>query len=685
MQQKPTPKPPSHPNLSRLFILSNRLNYCYLYLSLIVTIYTQLLKNNTSLIGGTPLPPQVIPLLGTLQEISRRFLEGIGLWNNPAPEPPPKPPPLPPPPPPENPDDQDPPDPDEPPPDDESSDNSSHHSSQDTPSHSSSSDSNSEAVHTPPSPPQKSSLSKHDIRESEERLAHYYQSLKKDPKTIRRNKWREDPRLGGFENQVFEGILGVGGFGSVYLVLNTLTQKRYALKLQSETTDQRLSRRKREKPSTPDTPPDPLSHTPPITPSSEATITSASLIAARNLLSKRYRENRCYLQYIKSGHPNICALDAFLDFTSQFGPVEERGIVMFASYYEYCDGGDLFRILNGYHEGHRRLDGARDERQMIHLANLGRRMRRESLLPLPSVAERRFPPELFLWHIFDQLISAILFLHNEHPDYNTRPEHKNRAMVITMDLAPQNVFLQWPAHAITPEQRQKVYPNIKVGDFGTANFLPPGGRIPAEEGMEAETPDKEFYDARTDVWTVGWMIYQFATRVQAGAPNENIERMYSAELNKVVRAATKKNREERIEEKKLGRLLQQGYQQRIPHMFKTLPDWAISQENVLKYRFSERHVKELCERDWNLKIEEEAEAEEEAEVDEQRIFELMLLVKERKLRFGIELEEDEEDDTQHPVWIQGLKDEEPERYAELLAEARIEVPSPEVPGPGENE
>ncbi|KAF5872338.1 uncharacterized protein Bfra_005696 [Botrytis fragariae] len=684
MQQKPKPKPPTHPHrpnisqLSRLFIIANTLNYCYLYLALIVTIYTRLPKNNTSLIGVPRIPLQVLPLLRSLQEISRRFFEALGLWTNP----PPNPPPLPPANPPENPDNQDPPDPDHPSSsDDEPSDNSSHHSSQETPSHSSS-DSNSG---TPPSPPQKSSLSKRDIYESEERLAHYYQSLKKDPKSIRRNKWREDPQLGGLENQVFEGILGVGGFGSVYLVLNTLTQKRYALKLQSETADQRLSRRKREQPPTPHTPPDPLSHTPPITPSSEATITSPTLIAARNLLSKRYRENRCYLQYIKSGHPNICALDAFLDFTSQFGAVEERGIVMFASYYEYCDGGDLFRILNGYQEGHRQIDAAKEERGMIHIVNLGWRMRREPYLPLPPLIERRYPPELFLWHIFSQLISAILFLHNEHPDYNTLPEHKNRAMVITMDLAPQNVFLQWPAHASTPEQRRTVYPNIKVGDFGTANFLPHGGRIPAEEGVEAETPDKEYYDARTDVWTVGQMIYHFATRVQDCEPKENIEGMYSAQLNKVVRAAMKKDREERIEEKKLGRLLRAGYERRIPHMFKTLPEWAISQENVLKYRFSERHVKELWERDWNLKIEQEEEEEAKAVEDEERVFHLMLLVKERKLRFGIELEEDEEDDEEHPLWIQGLKDEQPELYAELLAEAREKVPSPKVPDSGESE
>ncbi|EMR81920.1 hypothetical protein BcDW1_9475 [Botrytis cinerea BcDW1] len=587
------------------------------------------------------MPLQVLPLVENLQKISQRFLEEIGLRSaNPAPLPPAKP---------SNPDDRIPPDPSANPPDDPSD-----HSSYHTPDPSSSS-SNSDSFHTPPSPDQESSLSKRDIRESEARLAHFYQSLKKTPKSIRRNKWREDPRLGGLKNQVFEGILGVGGFGSVFLVLNTLTQKR-----------------------------------------------SPTLIATRNLLSKRYRENRCHLQYIKSGHPHICALDAFLDFTSQFGAQEERGMVMFASYYEYCDGGDLYRILRGYQEGHQLLDLAVQRRHMVRIANLGRQMRHEEYLQVPALHDRHYPPELFLWHIFSQLISAILFLHNEHPDYNTRPEHKNRGMIITMDLAPQNVFLKWPPHASTLEARSKVYPDIKVGDFGTANFLPPGGRIDAEEGGDdGTTPDKDYYDAQTDVWTVGLMIYNFATRppvVDAaeeilGVPSAPVKKVapavkgdiagnYSAQLNKVIRAAMKDEREKRIEEKKLGRILQEGYKIRIPLMFKSLPDWAISQEKVLKYRFSEGHVRELWERDWNLAIAEEEAAEAAAVEDEERVYNLMLLVKERKLRFGIELDEDESDDEQHPTWIQGLRDENPELYAELLAEAKLKVPSPKVPGLG---
>ncbi|TEY64378.1 hypothetical protein BOTCAL_0148g00010 [Botryotinia calthae] len=185
--------------------MANKLNYCFFYLSLIISIYSRPLPKNTSLLTSTEMPLQVLPLLENLQEISRRFLETIGLRSaNPASLPPANP---------SNPDNQIPADPSANLPDDPDSDDPSDHSSHHTPDPSSFS-SNSEFFHMPPSPKQESSLSKHDIRASEARLAHFYQSLKKTPKSIRWNKWREDPRLGGLENQVFEGILGVGGFGS---------------------------------------------------------------------------------------------------------------------------------------------------------------------------------------------------------------------------------------------------------------------------------------------------------------------------------------------------------------------------------------------------------------------------------------------------------------------------------------
>ncbi|KAK6600395.1 hypothetical protein H4I96_07721 [Botrytis cinerea] len=79
-------------HLSRLFTMANRLNYCFFYLSLIISIYTRVLPENTPLLTSTEMPLQVLPLVENLQKISQRFLEEIGLRSaNPAPLPPPNP------------------------------------------------------------------------------------------------------------------------------------------------------------------------------------------------------------------------------------------------------------------------------------------------------------------------------------------------------------------------------------------------------------------------------------------------------------------------------------------------------------------------------------------------------------------------------------------------------------------
>lgn len=58
-------------------------------------------------------------------------------------------------------------------------------------------------------------------------------------------------------------------------------------------------------------------------------------------------------------------------------------------------------------------------------------------------------------------------------------------------------------------------------------------------------------------------IYRIYAR--AGELKDDIEGMDSVQLNKFVnKAAMKKIREERMEGKKLGRLLRTGYEKRIP-------------------------------------------------------------------------------------------------------------------------
>ncbi|CAD6448724.1 9ca626e6-3fb9-424e-9e86-49e20ff67985 [Sclerotinia trifoliorum] len=551
-----------------------------------------------------------------------------------------------------------------------------------------------------------------DLREAESRLVDYHRSLSKTPKTIRRNKWRPDPEFGGLEDQVFEGILGVGAFGSVYRVLNQKNQKYYALKIQSETAEQRHSRQKRTAaPSTSSSDDDTLAYTytPPLTPSSEASIHSIRETSIRNLISKRHRENRCYLQYIKSGHPNICALEAFLDFTSEMDP-HEKGLVILASYYEYCDGGTLQEIIERYGDGYKKSARIVEENRQADLFN------RLTLLPksrwqsIQEVPCRRHPPELFIWHIFTQLMGAIAFLHNEHPDYMDREEHRTRAMVMTADLSPANIFLKWNTEDLT--QRRRTYPDVKVGDFGSANFLPKGGRLVGEERLDlvwSNPPESDAYDGKTDVWCVGAMVYMLGTqakmceyiegKVRADETREwerkdermerearqrinpervgELEGMYSSTLNKAVKAALRIERDKRPSSGAFCKQLQTSYGMRKLLMFRTLPEWALSGRKILKHEFPEGRIENLIAGEFEKEDAKYWEDEMKGVQAQERQLALMWVEKDRKLRFGLKLEEWEEgDDEDHAKYLEETIRDTPEFYKELLAEARISVPSP---------
>ncbi|KAA8570759.1 hypothetical protein EYC84_000154 [Monilinia fructicola] len=395
----------------------------------------------------------------------------------------------------------------------------------------------------PPKP-----MSDVDIANAETRLVNYYRSLAANPKKDSEKQMacrsEDRPRNTGVRGDPW------GWRVREYLVYNTSTDTRYAVKIQSETVDQRASRNKRGAP--PRTPPedfDRLAHTPPITPSSEATIRSPTEVAARSLIAKNYRENRTYLQYVKSGHPNICALEAFLDFTSQVGAPTDRGLVMFASYYEYCDGGDLGTVMEFYARSYSRWERTLKKNREIVKSNVGRSHRGKKLLAMKEVPVRAHPPELFIWHVFQDLA-----------------EHQDRAFVTTADLAPANVFLKWPVG----KPRTRCYPDVKVGDFGDP-----------------------------------------------------------------------------------------------------------LQESTLRHEFPENRISELVAGEWEREDNLDQEDAQKEEETQDREAALMWVEKDRKLKFGIKLEEWEEGyDEDHAKWLKELIKNKPNLYQELLKEARINVPSP---------
>lgn len=451
------------------------------------------------------------------------------------------------------------------------------------------------------------------------------------------------------------------------------------------------------------------SQTPPLTPSSEASIKSKTQITARSLIAKRYREIRTYLQYIKTGHPNVCAMEAFLDFLSVLGDSDISGDVMIANYYEYCDGGDLSGLMDHYEQGYVVARDLREER--LHALYQGFLIYRGAVRPdVPKTLPRQNPPELFIWHIYSQLIGAVAFLHNEHPDYMNKKEHKNRASVMTADLAPANIFLKWPAG----KNRRTCYPDVKVGDFGITYFLPKGGELELGEGnldsVWAEPPENDVYDGKTDVWCVGTMVYMLGNEGKQPSYREEgvredgtkymeydqkqirkreerqrkhparvqrLEIMYSSHLDECVRAALDMDRRKRPDSGSLCKDIELAYTQRRHIMFRALPQEIQQMRGALKHKFPENRISDLIAGDWEKEYRARQDAAFEAEEIDDRDQALMWVEKARKLRLGIELEEYEEgNDDDNKLWLQQLIDHKPNLYDELLGEARVNVPSP---------
>ncbi|RAL65921.1 hypothetical protein DID88_005583 [Monilinia fructigena] len=217
--------------------------------------------------------------------------------------------------------------------------------------------------------------------------------------------------------------MGSGQFGSVLDVLNTDTNKHYALKLQFELEQFNPSDLRPK-----------YSFEPARTASSEATKSSSQSVERRSLRAKRHQETRAYLLWIRTGHPNICNPEEFVQYTPEHS--RGKGDPAMGLYFEHCELGSLDALSHGFRDNDCK------------------------------------PPELFIWHVFHELSSGLAFLHNQHPDYNTLKEHQSREPIFQDDMFGRNVFLKWGP------DREGGYPHLKIGDFGVSYTVPHGGHIP---------------------------------------------------------------------------------------------------------------------------------------------------------------------------------------------------------------
>ena len=117
----------------------------------------------------------------------------------------------------------------------------------------------------------------------------------------------------------------------VFSARNKETKVRYAIKV----TDKRADNKSYEPQGLPG------DVSPALTQSSEAQIIESEGMTQRSLYAKRVSETRTSLQYIRSGHPNVCNLEAWAEF--EILAYEHFMFVM-----ELCDLGTLQRLVRGF-------------------------------------------------------------------------------------------------------------------------------------------------------------------------------------------------------------------------------------------------------------------------------------------------------------------------------------------------
>ncbi|KAJ8061212.1 hypothetical protein OCU04_010285 [Sclerotinia nivalis] len=311
--------------------------------------------------------------------------------------------------------------------------------------------------------------------------AQHLRAIRQATVPIRHNKWRKHNAGITSQNIKIIGLLGQGGFGAVYLIENTDTKVQYAMKFQGLRVDDDVEWVK--KPELTGAP------TPPITPSSEASKLSERIMKQRHLLTKRFNETKCYLRYIRSGHPFICNLEAFFDHRGG-GPIfsiEED--IAHGHIFEYCDWGTLEDIVRKYYETPRYGVRRRGD------------IRSHSRPPgMPIKYKHAAIPEAFIWHVYLQLMDGLSFLHGDH-ELNKQDEFHRRNQVVCVDIKLDNIFLKDSGVPNT-------YPTVKIGDFGEAMFVPYGETRWSELGTGVcAPPDEPWFSAKYDVWCAGIALY----------------------------------------------------------------------------------------------------------------------------------------------------------------------------------
>ena len=219
-------------------------------------------------------------------------------------------------------------------------------------------------------------------------------------------------------------------------------------------------------------------------------------------------------------HKNIIRL---YDWTFVAGPC------LVNYYFEYCEGGDLFNLVNQYDSHNKDI------------------------------------PELFIWHTFLGVAGALEFLHRGFD-----PRITDRFGVVHRDIKPENLFLRLPTNTGD-------YPDVVLADFGMASFeFATYDSAGTDVWQPPELPRKA---PKGDVWSLGAVIHYMIhreiivaplpedvektlenqhlwdTKPEARQPLTKVPEPYSAELVQMMLMACEKHHNKRISSSRLLTML----------------------------------------------------------------------------------------------------------------------------------
>lgn len=160
-------------------------------------------------------------------------------------------------------------------------------------------------------------------------------------RTIRQNKWRTIHHNLTGDNIDIDACIASGSFGAIFRAENKDTRRngepgtKYAIKVMKVRID---TQAEGEWEPTGKMGED---YSPVLSRTSEASIEDVEEMMRKSLTAKRSREFRTSLQYIKTGHPNVCNMEGWAEFD-----ILAHNYSMLIM--ELCDYGDIHDIVNNF-------------------------------------------------------------------------------------------------------------------------------------------------------------------------------------------------------------------------------------------------------------------------------------------------------------------------------------------------